>query len=256
MKNPKRLPLLFVILLCGAQLCKAQREDTLKLKPQLPIPDFTTPTQPIKAKDLLVPAKLSLDGLEYLPSSSPPSDSTGLVQGLSVENFLKYYHDDFLKWEEDTYGWNFDLHQFTRKNGKYLAPSKFLFKAIGIMDTIEQKYANGPYPLAHGVNDSYSAISNPFGWAPSKHDICFNENFGWEKRILYNNVSVAKFGFRDIIEYQRVQLANRIIEQRKIELGGTYNPDLSNLKRRIRQLRSEIKGKIDAVQELSADSIP
>ena len=197
---------------------------------------------------LLIPDKLSLDGLEYL-SSSP--DSLGILPNLSVENFIKHYYNDFLEWEEDTYGWNFDLHQFTHKNGKHLVPSKYAFKKKGIMDPIDE----GPYPLAHGAKE-HIPISIPIYWKPSKHDRWYKENFSWEKRILYNNVSIAKFGYRDVIEFQRVQLANYFIEQRKIELGGTYNPDLSNLKRRIRRLKNEIRSKAAIELKSIVDSIP
>lgn len=237
MESHKQLAILFTLLLCGVQLCKAQQEDTLRLKPRLSLPSLITPSQPIKADKLLVPDKLSLDGLEYLPPTPP--DSVGIIPNLSVENFMKHYYNDFLEWEEDTYGWNFDLHQFTRKNGTYLVPSKLTFKKKGLMDSVGE----APYPLPHDPTSFKAAIVIPIYWAPSKHDSWYKENFSWEKRILYNNVSIARYGYRDVTEFQRVQLAGYFIEQRKVELGGIYNPDLSHLKRRIRQLKAKISSK-------------
>lgn len=234
MKDHRLFVATFAVLLYGSQFCTAQQEDTLKL-PVLK-PEFAAPALPLQSNRSLMPTQLGLDGLEYI-SSSPKNPDT-LIKDLTVKNFLEIYYDDFLEWEEDTYGWNLNIHQFTKKNGQYLAPPKFVPWKKKVTDPVKES----PYPLAHNINNERAAISIAINWKPTKHDIWFKELFNYDKRILYNGVSVAKFDYRDPIEFQRVQLVNTIIEQRKAETGGIiYNPDLSNLKRRIRQIRSNIK---------------
>lgn len=195
-----------------------------------------------------MPEMLGIDGLEYLPSA--PTDTATLIPDLTVKNFTKYYHDDFLDWEKDTYGWNFDLHQFTHRNGRYLTPSKYVPRKKGIAESAVE----APNPLPHDPTKFNASIVIPISWKPTKHDIWYKENFSWEKRILYNNVSIAKFDYRDPIEFQRVQLVNSIIEQRKADSSSVYNPDLSSLKRRIRRIKADISSSAKLDLKLKTDS--
>lgn len=184
-----------------------------------------------------MPNMLGLDGLEYI--SPYPEDTTAAAPDLSVENYIRFYNDDYLEWEKDTYGWNYDLHQLTHKNRKYLTDSKYIHPKTDLT----KRTGKNPFPLARGFDESPPAISIPINWGLTKHDKWYQENFGWDKRIAYNNVSVEQYEFRDVTEYKIYRMVDSVINRRKVEMGGTFNPDFSNLKKRIKRIKSDIARK-------------
>jgi len=187
------------------------------------------------------PDKLGIDELEYLPST--PIDTTTIVPNLSVRSYYKFYNDNFLAWEKKTYGWNFDLQKFVLKNGESATPSRFIPRKRDINEPIIE----APYPL-HRDFSSSASISIPIQWKPTKHDIWYKENFSWEKRTLYNDVSIARFEYRDPIEFQRVQLVNSILSKQKTDttkLNSTPTKSIKQIKLDIkRRAKLDLKPKI------------
>lgn len=226
------IPLLYV-----SQQCVAQQEDTLKLKMPTVKPELIIPDQPMQFKQSLMPSMLGIDGLEYTPPpTKAPKDTDTIVSNLSVENFIKFYYSGFLKWEKDNYGVNFDIQDFVSKNGKFVRRNPYFIP----QPYLDEKATDAPYPLHPDFVSIRSGIS--IEWPPSKHEIWFKENFSWEKRAIQLMASqVDSFGNRSIYEVQNLQRVDSIIKQNKIDSSGQFNPVNINYKKRIKQLRKNIR---------------
>ncbi len=187
---------------------------------------------------------LPIDGFEYL--SSTPKDTVGIAPNLSVENFIKFYYNDFLKWEKDTYGVNFDIQDFVMKNGKYIARTKYIPRKRGTTESpLEDPYPYTHLPL-HSVNPNLIQIGVglvvPVEWKPTKQDIWFKENFSWEKRaIQIMGSQVDSFGNRSIYEVQNLQRVDSIIKQNIIDSTGQFSPISIDYKKEIKQIRKNIR---------------
>lgn len=212
----------------------AQQEDTLRLKLPSVKPELIIPSQPMPAHQSLMPSKLSVDGFSYL--SSTPKDTIKIAPNLSVENFLKLYYKDFLKWEKDTYGVNFNGQDFVMKNGKYIMRNAY---AVPKRKPGE-KAPEAPYPLHPGFVQASTGIA--IEWAPSKHDRWFKENFGFEKRaIQIMGSQVDSFGNRSIYEVQNLLRVDSILKQSRIASTGQHSPTPISYKKKIKQLRRNIR---------------
>ncbi len=235
-----------MLLCCGSKLCMAQQEDTLRLKYPSPKPELIVPNQLMQPTQTLIPSKLGIDGLEYTPTSQATKDTVEIVPYLSVENFLKFYYQDFLTWEKDTYGVNFDIQNFVMKNGRYIEKSKFIPRKRGRTEAPLE----APYPLSHlpliSVNldkmQVGAKLAIPISWKPSKQDIWFKENFGWEKRaVRLMSSQVDSFDNRSIYEVESLLRVDSIIQQNKLDSTGQHSPVPVKYKKEIDRIRKNIR---------------